>query len=47
VFELLKGIKTSIHEREVGERPEMFGGLEFGRTGWEEIQIAARGEHYF
>src|SRR5262245_12818457 len=39
LFELLDGREMAVHEHGVGERPQVFGGLEFGGIGWEEEQV--------
>ena len=39
VFQVHNAGEMAIDERRIGEGPEMFGGLELGRIGWEEVEI--------
>jgi hypothetical protein len=39
LFELLDGLKMAVDERHVGQRPQMLGGLEFGRIRRQEEQM--------
>jgi hypothetical protein len=44
IFQILDGGKVLVDERGVGQRPEVFGGLQFGRIGWEEEQVDVVGD---
>jgi len=39
LLQILDAGEMTIDQRSIGQRPEMFGGLQFGRVGWEEVQI--------
>jgi hypothetical protein len=39
LLEVLDRGEMPIDERRVGERPEVFGGLQLGGVGWEEVEI--------
>lgn len=36
--------ETAIEQRAVGQGPEVFGGLQLGRIGWQETQMKPRGQ---
>ena len=44
VFELLDGGKVPIDQDRVGERPQMFGRLQFGRVRGQEEQVHVVGD---
>ncbi len=42
ILQLVQGLEVPIDEWRVGERPEAFGRLDFGRVGWQKRQVDMR-----
>ena len=39
LFELLNAFEMAVDQQRIGERPQMFSGMEFWGIGWQEEQV--------